>query len=367
VFKTLLGEYYMPPQKNMYERSAGQWNPFVGCRFDCEYCKKSFQAQAKRQKRNCLKCYKYEPHNHPDRLNGSLPKTKPGQFIFTCASGDVSFCDTPFLKKIIERITSEPDKTFLIQSKNPKTFARVRFPDNVILGTTLETNRDNGYDGFAKAPRPSKRFQDFLAIEHKRKMVTCEPIMEFDLDIMTEWILRLSPEMVWIGYDSKKNQLPEPERSKVEALGKSLMDANIKVIYKKIREARTTKGDDNMARKSTLTDEQKAKIDELNKEGKPVTEIAKTLEITPSKVNSYLKPKTAKKTKGTKKIKKTKRGKKAGSIKSTKSAQSVRTDISFDELNAKLTEAREKVASLEKILIAKVASVEKIIETIRKG
>ncbi|MCE9612938.1 MAG: phage Gp37/Gp68 family protein [Lentisphaerae bacterium] len=223
---------------NMYRRSVKQWNPFVGCRFDCSYCKTSFQAQAKRQKHNCIRCYNYEPHEHPSRLGASLPRTEAGEFIFTISSGDVAFCPTAFLKRILERITSEPSKTFLLQSKNPKTFGRAAIPSNVILGTTLETNRDALAQAIGKAPAPSKRFHDFMAISHPTKMVTCEPIMDFDLDVLGGWILQLKPVMVWVGYDSRKNGLVEPPLKKVRALEAMLRDAGIEVIEKKIREGR---------------------------------------------------------------------------------------------------------------------------------
>ena len=76
---------------NMYELSVKQWNPFVGCEHKCIYCKDSFQAQQKRQKKNCMKCYDFIPHEHPKRLNDNLPKTGYMQFIFTVASGDIVF------------------------------------------------------------------------------------------------------------------------------------------------------------------------------------------------------------------------------------------------------------------------------------
>jgi hypothetical protein len=37
-----------------------------GCHFDCTYCVPTFKAQARRQKKNCMRCYGYEPHEHPD-------------------------------------------------------------------------------------------------------------------------------------------------------------------------------------------------------------------------------------------------------------------------------------------------------------
>ena len=221
---------------NMYKLSAAQWNPYVGCEFDCSYCRRSFQAQAKRQRRNCGKCYSYKPHMHPDRLDTPLARTGYMQFIFTCASGDVSFCATPDLKLILDRIKGEPDRTFLLQSKDPATFNRITFPKNVILGTTLETNRDALCQAICTAPPPSERYGAFLAVSHPLKMVTVEPIMHFDMAPMVTWITNLKPVMVWVGYDSKSRNLPEPPLEDVRALHWQLAKRGLTVMLKTIRE-----------------------------------------------------------------------------------------------------------------------------------
>jgi len=160
---------------NMYPLSVLQWNPFQGCRYDCSYCKRSFQAQAKRQRKRCLKCYQYRPHTHPERLGRRLPKTGYMQFIFTVASGDVSFCPPDYFEQILERIRKEEDRTFLIQSKNPKYFQRFDLPGNVVLGTTTETNRDSLARQVSKAPLPSKRLRDFRRVDHEAKMSRWSP------------------------------------------------------------------------------------------------------------------------------------------------------------------------------------------------
>jgi len=221
---------------NMYSRSVYQWNPFVGCKFDCVYCKSSFQAQAKRQKHRCIKCYNYEPHEHPERLEQRLPRTGYMQFIFTCSMGDISFCSTEYLEKIIDRIRREKDKTFLIQSKNPKTFNRVKFPSNVILGTTIETNRLVLCGEVSKAPNSFVRNIDLGRIKHNLKMVTIEPVLDFVLPEMVDFIKDLNPCMIWIGYDSKKNNLPEPPIEKVRELHWQLSKMGIVVMLKRIRE-----------------------------------------------------------------------------------------------------------------------------------
>jgi len=194
---------------NMYKFSVLQWNPFKGCEFECEYCKESFQRQELRDLHDCRKCRNYKIHIHPELLEDGyiLPDTHYMRFIFTCASGDISFCkgsdilDKYFLS-IIDRIAREPGKNFLLQSKDPDTFNRIkRIPSNLTLGITLETNRDDGYAEVSLAPVPSKRYNDFRKIKHKYKMLTLEPMLKFDLPIMLEWINNIRPDFIWIGTD----------------------------------------------------------------------------------------------------------------------------------------------------------------------
>ncbi len=229
----------MEKKKNMYKLSVGQWSPFAGCNHKCLYCINSFQRQVKRwAKKNCPECYEFTPHAHPDRFNQTLPPTRYMQFIFTCSSGDIACCDDiQYLERIIGRIREEPNKTFLIQSKNPQTFNRAIFPKNVILGTTLETNKDELCEGTSKAPKPSQRYKDFTKVDHLLKMVTIEPVIDFDLDVMIDWIRNINPCMVWLGYDSGKNKLPEPELEKVKSLHWQLAKNGFVVILKTIRKA----------------------------------------------------------------------------------------------------------------------------------
>lgn len=219
---------------NMYD-GAKTWNCFVGCKFDCTYCRPSFQAQAKRQKHNCLNCYAYEPHVHPERLN-KIPKA---DIIFACASGDISFCPRSWLKEILFKVAWADDRTFYLQTKDPDCLADVVLPDNVIVVTTLETNIDQGYREYVSktAPLPSKRRMDFENLTHPRKVVTIEPIMEFDEEFFQYGIRLLHPEYVWIGFNSrpKQVQLPEPSEDKVQRLVNALVKAGIKVKGKTLR------------------------------------------------------------------------------------------------------------------------------------
>jgi hypothetical protein len=66
---------------------------------------------------------------------------------------------------------------------------------------------------------------------HGRKFVTIEPIMDFDVDILTQWVDDIKPEFVNIGADSKNHNLPEPSWDKVDEL-----IGNLKTLGIEIRE-----------------------------------------------------------------------------------------------------------------------------------
>jgi len=219
-------------KNNMYATSVHQWNPFKGCKFACTYCSASFQRQAKRQKHRCRKCYEYVPHEHPERLNERLPKTNDEEFIFVCASGDPAFASYEYFEKTLGRIRIEKDKTFLIQSKNPAVFLEHSFPENVILGTTIETNRDDIAAKYSKAPVPSMRKEAMCKLNHPRKMITIESILKFDLEQLVSWVLEINPEMVWVGYNSKKRCEDNPTINDFKALITRLRLHDIKVKVK---------------------------------------------------------------------------------------------------------------------------------------
>ena len=226
----------MADHTNMYRFSVKQWSPWAGCEHDCTYCKPTFQRQLKRWgKKNCEACYHFTPHEHEERLEDPrLPKTGFMQFIFTCSSGDIAFCPVDYFEKILATIRRYPDRTFLLQTKDPRILHKVKLPANVIVGVTLETNRDELSQSVSKAPPVSERYEVFKSLKHRQKMVTIEPVMEFDLETMVAWIEDIRPCMVWLGYDSWNTGLPEPELAKVKELYWELGRRGIVVVLKTI-------------------------------------------------------------------------------------------------------------------------------------
>lgn len=223
---------------NMYP-GAVTWNPFKGCLYDCVYCEPSYKAMNRRLKNICQACYEYRPHQHPERLD----RIPSAPIVFVCGNGDISFCNTGYLHKIIASIkrrnSKRPDQTYYFQSKNPETFNRFKdaLPGNAVLLITLETNRNKGYRKISKAPGPVKRYRDFLAIDYPRKVITVEPILDFDLDCFLEMLVSIQPEYIWLGFNSRpaQVQLPEPSYAKTQALVNELTQRGIEVRGKELR------------------------------------------------------------------------------------------------------------------------------------
>jgi len=217
-----------PMVSHMYAENRKTINWFVGCVHNCIYCKPSFQRQMKRQKHNCPRCYHYEPHAHLERLLKSPPKTFGDEFVFFPSSGDIAFASLNELNSSLDYVHKYPSTTFLMQSKDPFCFLLKRnFPNNLILGTTIETNKTlfaktpsefKSYQQISNAPILEKRYLAMLHIQHNRKLVTIEPILDFDLEILVLWIKEIEPEIVYVGYDNHNCRLPEPPLAKTKQL-----------------------------------------------------------------------------------------------------------------------------------------------------
>ena len=204
----------------MYKETQ-TFNPAVGCKYGCVYCKPSFQAILKRfHGKKCKGCKDFTPHYHPERLN-KIPTNKENLLLF--GTGDITFYKEDFviktLKLVNEKLEKYSDITLYLQSKNPIIFNKYLpylVEDRTVLLTTLETNRDYNYFTFSKAPMPSVRAKDFNSLDFDHKIITIEPVMDFDLIPFFNMIQDINPERIYLGLNSRPKQvlLPEPSHLK---------------------------------------------------------------------------------------------------------------------------------------------------------
>ncbi|GAG24992.1 unnamed protein product, partial [marine sediment metagenome] len=145
-----------------------------------------------------------------------------GNTIFVGSSTDMWAKEIPvdWIGKVLLTCCAYPDNTYLFQTKNPRRFMDWEFPKNVILATTIETNRDFRIN---KAPPTDERMRIMKELKvFSPLMISIEPIMRFDMDMFVSWIKDIKPKFVSIGADSKNSDLPEPNKREIDFLIKEL-------------------------------------------------------------------------------------------------------------------------------------------------
>lgn len=190
------------------------WNPLAcRCSHECTYC--STNSLRKRYKACKIK-YEGEP-----RLVGhEFKNLGKGKRIFVCSQNDLFAANVPdeLIISIIEHTLKYPDNIYMFQTKNPARLVDFieYYPLQSMLGTTIETNREELIEEYSDAPSVNERVTAmswlFGAFE---RYVVIEPVMDFDLDILELMVWKCRPKLVYIGADSKKSNLPEPSADKI--------------------------------------------------------------------------------------------------------------------------------------------------------
>ena len=171
-------------------------------------------------------------------MNTDLGK---GNFIFVGSGTDMFANDVPdeWIKDTLAHCREYPENRYLFQSKNSSRFLSFlnQFPKSTILGTTVETNRENHTFKFSEAPAITDRVETLKRIDMPR-MLTIEPVMEFDVEALALIVEELAPEFVNIGANSRTEiELPEPSKDdlkKLIARLEKLTKVNIKDNLKRL-------------------------------------------------------------------------------------------------------------------------------------
>ena len=87
------------------------------------------------------------------------------------------------------------------------------------------------YVGVGLAPRPEERMCAMVNLP-TRKFVTIEPVLDFDLDVLADWLIKISPGFVNLGADSKGHNLIEPDIKKIMGLVNRLKGHGVELRIK---------------------------------------------------------------------------------------------------------------------------------------
>ncbi len=192
-------------------------NPFNGCMFGCYGGKCWASLMARRHEGKGTRGYEngFDPSWCPWRIEENINS----EVCWIGSMGDWAFQPLENIYRIIEEmIEPNPDTLFFTETKQPSRYTEIthRLPDNVMISTTVETNRGDDYERreISKAPNPKYRYLNFRAVDWNKKHLSIEPIMDFDHFTMVQMVKDLDPEIVSIGYDNYNCGLPEPAPNK---------------------------------------------------------------------------------------------------------------------------------------------------------
>jgi DNA repair photolyase len=196
------------------------WNPITGCLHNCLYCwARNYAKRLAAMEVEPYKTHGFKPTFVEWRLKQRLPKHR---LIFVSDMGDMwgEWVPKEWVEKVLKALRSKPCCRFFFLTKNPRRYHDFQgmFTENMTLGATIETNR---VYKITRAPPPRERFEAMRDLDWRHKAIVIEPILDFDLEFI-DWIKKIKPEMVYIGYDNYNYKLPEPQLSKTRMLVREL-------------------------------------------------------------------------------------------------------------------------------------------------
>jgi hypothetical protein len=199
----------------MFESVDDTWNVVKGCRHGCTWCWARGCAET-RLRHNPRYRDGFEPAFFPGDLERRF---KPGQFILVAEMGDLfgQWVPGPWIAAVLAAIRTHPRTDFLLMTKNPARYHSWTWllPKNACIGTTIETNRPHGG---TRAPQPDERALAMMTHPHPHKFVSIEPLMDFDVPVLVNWIEAIGPDIVEVGADNSHSGLPEPCEEKARDL-----------------------------------------------------------------------------------------------------------------------------------------------------
>ena len=189
----------------------------------------------------CIYCYVTRMPWQHDKYKGPLRIIAKdlnidygeGRRIFVEHCNDLFAAEVPdaMIRQVLEHCGKYAKNTYLFHTKNPARYADylAAMPPDYILGATAETNRPT--TGISLAPAPLDRLVAMGELTAK-KLITVEPVLEFDVDPFVAALVAAKPDHVIVGADSKYRGLQEPGKVELVALMDGLRAAGIDVWEK---------------------------------------------------------------------------------------------------------------------------------------
>lgn len=203
-------------KSRMFPDITQTWNPVPGCRYQCLYCWARDLALGRLKDTP-----RYRNGFEPQLIEAELEKRFRKGLIFVNDMGDLwgRWVPREWIERVLQAVRESPGARFLMLTKNPERYLEAQriMPDNVILGATVETNRYSGL--VSHAPPVWDRLRAMHQVpEIYPRVISVEPILDFDPEIFIEGLRLVGPDLVYVGYDNHGHKLAEPSLEKTRQL-----------------------------------------------------------------------------------------------------------------------------------------------------
>lgn len=190
---------------NMYPWVTHTWNPIKGeCPNDCSYCYMKKWGNVQKPM-----------HLVEKELRVDLQKA---EFVFVGSSTDMLLATEEMITPVLTKCLVNKNIKYLFQTKVPAKFndwLNVFNQLDCVLACTIESDLDTN-PLVSKAPLKATRYDDFFSIDYPHKMVSIEPVMDFNPTYFLRMIDWINPDFVSIGANTNsKVKLPEPSPEKL--------------------------------------------------------------------------------------------------------------------------------------------------------
>jgi protein gp37 len=153
------------------------WNPVWGCFGECDYC--YARKIAKRfAKKTAEKYYLIGSDSYSEMVNcleAFIPMEffnkwytefkKSTKYVFVNSMSDIAFWDMDWINKMIEVCENNPGIVFQVLTKFPGKLIHIRFPENVWIGLSAETQKAFDHN-----------IENLLLIESGKHFISFEPL-----------------------------------------------------------------------------------------------------------------------------------------------------------------------------------------------
>jgi len=218
---------FNPTNENI-EWAKWSWNPVTGCLHGCPYC----YAMKRAENPFYAKIFptQFRPTFHVDRLsapdNHRIPAKRKGEpginNVFLCSMADLygDWVPEDWIHPILAVAGAHPEYNFICLTKNPRRYPDFKFPPNIWLGATADTQ---------------KRFDTAISIFDKMdvgniKFLSCEPLLESIG--YTEQQVGILDWMIIGGLKRSENTNRQPKREWVDNLIEFARKSDAKIYFK---------------------------------------------------------------------------------------------------------------------------------------